>query len=308
MNLIDAHLLFSRPWLVQERYKPSFTILPPHLCKKPKLELVIIVFSTVHHFKRRQAIRSTWGNLTKYPTFQLAFLLGQPPKNNPNINQRVSRESSEFKDVIQSASIVEAREETLLLKHAAMLDFLLASNCSTNVPLVMKTDDDVYVQTRQIKSFVETLKSMDNNFFCEVESEREVNRVPGSRDYVPKSVYQPPAGDEYWDVYPQHCMGPVYLFSGGIVARLLGELLQTRYMAVDDALVTGIIAEKLEIKRTSIADFLFNFPDLVKMRGKKSFLDLLESSAAFFDVPIGDVYGFFDVDMAYDEFVVEQKR
>jgi hypothetical protein len=238
--------------LVGNLYTSNFSIMPRNICRpsfsknshKTKVPaLLIINYSTVGNFEHRSAIRDTWGNTTAFPGFLLVFIIGQT--TDKHVAKRVEEESNKYNDLVQMTYVDSWWN--LTMKHMAMLDFV-NQNCP-NIPLVAKTDDDIYLTMPKVLGFVASIRKEQNQFFCTLLINSSVCREKTSKYYVPPESYDK-------EFYPPYCNGPFYIMTKDVIPQLFQASLKTRYMEnTDDGLVTGIVAKREGIERTNVIAF-----------------------------------------------------
>jgi hypothetical protein len=98
-----------------------------------------MVPSAVRNFEQRQAIRSTWGNVSNIPTTVVRFLLGK--STNTTHQSLAATENQLYKDIVFE-DIVETYEN-LTLKSIAMLRWT-SLNCH-RIQYLLKIDDDMFL-------------------------------------------------------------------------------------------------------------------------------------------------------------------
>ncbi len=74
------------------------------LCFDSEPLVFIYIFNKAVSFDKRKVIRQTWGNIRKFPSIRIAFILGL--SKDEKINTKIIKESEEYKDIIQSTVIV----------------------------------------------------------------------------------------------------------------------------------------------------------------------------------------------------------
>ncbi len=128
--------------------------------------IFIAVISAPYNFDKRNIIRQTWRNHLKIVKPEglmglagFAFILGLTENN--LTQSKIDDESKTYKDIIQ----IEMSDfyRNLSLKVAGLLNWLYR-NC-TSVDFVLKADDDVYVNVRNLAHFVQSHHSSDRSIF-----------------------------------------------------------------------------------------------------------------------------------------------
>lgn len=114
------------------------------------------VISAPEFFQKRQTIRNTWARLLTLQSafFNLrgfAFIVGR--STNQSIEKRLKEESFQYGDLIQVD--ITDNYYNLTLKVAGFLNWIYI-NCG-KVDFVLKADDDVYVNVRNLATMLSTL-------------------------------------------------------------------------------------------------------------------------------------------------------
>ena len=117
------------------------------------LILLVVVLSAMKNFRERQAIRESWASDSNANT-KVVFLLGHIGNDTSPLQVNVSKESDEFDDIIQEDFI--DTYANLTVKSLMLLKWY-TQHCHT-VPYVLKTDDDMYINLKNLFRVVETNK------------------------------------------------------------------------------------------------------------------------------------------------------
>ncbi len=225
--------------------------MPSQLCsptpdgrQRANLDLLVVTFSAVGNFEERQTIRATWGNITHFTNIRIAFFIGQTEEE--TVAKRVDKERETYNDLVQESYKDSWRN--LTMKHVAMLDFV-NQHCM-NIPVIMRTDDDTYVSMPKVLQLVRAVRNQRNIIVGYAYSHAPVQRWTWSKYYVPWKVY----GKLF---YPRFCTGPAYIMTVDVIPKLFKGTLQIPFVERgEDAVVTGIVAEKQGIQRTHLDSFL----------------------------------------------------
>ena len=115
---------------------------------------------------------------------------------------------------------------------------------------VLKTDDDVFVDTYHLPQFLDRYRfdRKSNFLLCFVVKGNKPWRNETGKWYVTKEEY---AADEY----PPYCAGPAYLTKIKTMKKILEKVQTLSYLYIDDVLFTGIAAQNL----TSHYDWTVSF-------------------------------------------------
>lgn len=122
-------------------------------------------------------------------------------------------------------------------------------NCP-NVNYLLKTDDDVFINTPELYRNLEDLLNFNqqlqpgNGIFCSEVLKPRAQRSNDSKWRVDFETY----GEEF---YPNYCSGFSVLFTADVVFRLYDLAQKLQYFWIDDVQISGIVRSKLNIPITS---------------------------------------------------------
>ena len=113
-----------------------------------------------------------------------------------------------------------------------------ATKYCPNVKYVLKTDDDVFVDTFHLPRFLKThqFDEKQDFFLCMVLKGFLPRRNVDDKWFVTKEEF---SGDEY----PPYCAGPVYVTKIKTMKKILLKVEKLSYLFIDDVLLTGIAAK-----------------------------------------------------------------
>lgn len=219
----------------------NFEFLINHrACKDLKHQpmIVIMVHSAPDNFNKRKVIRETWGR--EDPLALLIFFLGSV--NSTNLQEKIELESKVHDDVVQGN--FEDAYRNMTYKHVMALKWF-TYNCR-NAKFLLKTDDDVFVNT----PFMYSLLEKPSEWHKQLHRERllfcsEITRAKVKRTFRSKWRV---SYDEYMESYfPNHCPGFSILYSADLVVQLYLQAQNLPYFWIDDVHITGNVASKLNI-------------------------------------------------------------
>ena len=119
----------------------------------PKIFLLVIVCSAVKNFEERQVIRDTWAkDQLTLSNVKVIFLLGQ--LKNATFQSNVTTESENYGDILQEGFI--DTYANLTVKSLMLLKWF-SKEC-VKVPYILKTDDDMYINLKQLFQLVSGCK------------------------------------------------------------------------------------------------------------------------------------------------------
>ena len=210
-------------------------------------KFLIVITSAPENSDKRKAIRDTWCdpskfNLTKF-TWQCVFLVGQTPHWPSDIT--VDREIEHYSDILKGSYFDSYRN----LTHKVMHGLHWASTvCPTNY--VLKTDDDVFVNTKLLLSILESNTPEANVYIgLLVDSPKrlEVIRNPMNKWVVSFEEYP-------HSHYPPYSSGMGYVLSHDVVTRMVNLSQYTIPIPNEDAYV-GVLADILSVQPSRTGRF-----------------------------------------------------
>jgi len=121
--LNDLEAFYKDPSVVADDWQwPPLTdrmkyLLPMPAPCQPRQYLIIYVHTAPEHLSRRQAVRSTWGNVTRWSTVSdpvtLRFMLGRPVNDRRRQQRALVNEQAEHGDLVQLDFVDSYRNMTL---------------------------------------------------------------------------------------------------------------------------------------------------------------------------------------------------
>ena len=211
----------------------------PEPCGKD-IYLVSFVHSAVKNSLRRTLIRST--REISVTTVKTIFILGTGSLEDM---ENVKQEAEALTDIAQFGYLDSYRNMTL--KHLMGLRWVKES-CA-NAKYLLKTDDDVIINTNEILNRLQARPSMSNGIYGMVDRRSYVNRNRTSKWYTTKKEYP-------GIFYPDFCKGFAYLVSTRWVPKLYQATETEPFLWLDDVYVTRILAEKASVPRYELSKYL----------------------------------------------------
>ena len=172
----------------------------------------------------------------------LLFFLG---RTSETVQRAVDAEQEIYGDIVQG-NFVDAYDN-LTLKSAAMLEWL--DTFCPEVRMIFKTDDDMFINTDNLLKFVNVHSEDTNKLFGRLARRWEPIRSPESKYYLSFESFR----GKY---LPDFVTGPAYVATGDLVKSLYQATLDAQFLPLEDVLVTGVVAEKLRIKRVHAEEFV----------------------------------------------------
>lgn len=208
------------------------------VCQKES-KIIILITSAPQNYERRKSIRETWCrptnfNLASIP-WQCVFLIGQSSVHLSNV--KLDNEINDYHDILKGSYIDSYRNLTIKTMHG--LEWV-RQTCSSD--FVLKTDDDVYVNTKLLHK-LSSNTSKTNSYIGLVtisESRLKVIRDPVSKWFVSMEEYP-------FSHYPPYASGMGYLISKDLVEKFVNMSRHIPPFANEDAYI-GILADRLNVQ------------------------------------------------------------
>merc|ERR1719427_225180 len=222
-------------------YPLKFYFSPDETFCSGEVLLLITVKSSINHFIQRDVIRNTWGRYSTEEKVQVVFLLGVA-KNNPDLMIKVSEESEIFNDILVGS--YEDTYKNLTLKTLSGFNWL-NFHCN-NAKNFMSVDDDVILNVVSIVKYYDDLKNPYKTIHCGTGTALNARVTYRGKWAVPFEKYPNIR-------YPPYCLGPCYLMSTESAIEIFRISRRTHCdISVDDAMITGVLREKVDFKLGSM--------------------------------------------------------
>ncbi|CAO1362519.1 unnamed protein product [Diamesa serratosioi] len=222
--------------------------------------LLILVHSAPLNYRKRITIRDTWGNAHNESRSVLIFLIGSV--NDTQLQSTIEIESNSYGDMVQG-NVYDAYRN-LTYKHVMALKWFIY-HCP-DAQYILKTDDDVFVNTPMLFNYLEALNNNPGLLWCkEVKGER-VKRTYRSKWRVSFKEFDA-------KYYKNHCPGFSIVYSPDVAFQLYNEAQQMPYFWIDDVHLTGTVATKSNITITPFGNLYADdnvLEDLLKINTKLS--------------------------------------
>ena len=222
------------PFLYETRFNfilnPNFKTCQEYSNTK-RLDLLIYVHSSPGNMKRRILIRETWAQRSLFENIKLVFMMGS--SNNDKINKLLKLEFNTYQDIVQQDFIDSYRN----LTYKCIMSLEWINKFCSNVNYILKTDDDVILNTFEIIPFIKSL-NITNAMICNGWKSVKVNRNKTYKWYVSKDEYSA-------EKYNDYCCGFTILFNGHLAPLLYNQTFYTKFFWIDDYYMSGLLARKV---------------------------------------------------------------
>ncbi|CAH1792062.1 unnamed protein product [Owenia fusiformis] len=231
----------SRPDLVSEATsrpdnckscfpESSYLYMPPEVCsttspKSPYVTLLLLIFTTHENKAHRDTLRRTWASIADKNSAEVryVFLLGKHKVR--TLNKKALEEAKKYGDIV----IKDFDEVYRNLTYKTIAGFQWASKFCSNAQYVMKTDDDMWVNTPKI---LKDLESWDikNEVVGDCYQTGVPNRDKKSKWYASFREYPR-------STYPGFCSGTGYLSTMKVVKDIVKVSPNIPYFYLEDVYV-----------------------------------------------------------------------
>ncbi|CAI9726177.1 beta-1,3-galactosyltransferase 5-like [Octopus vulgaris] len=253
--------IFSNPTTVSipKIYNPHpfyFRLDANELCSRRDPPFLLIVVPSIHdHMDIRNAIRQTWASVAKghvWPgrevqeTVKLAFLLGL--HQFPERESLLIAESKKYGDIIQENFI----DSYYNLSIKILMAMKWASHYCPGVNYILKADEDTFVNIPMLVEILRQPETPRHSIMGRIMPESKVYRF--GRWKVDKKIYDK-------KVYPPYAAGNTYIIPGSIARKLFIASKYHVYLHVEDAFITGVLAQSIGASHFDIPGFTFQTDD-----------------------------------------------
>jgi len=212
------------------------------LCAKGDVDLLIVIESTWDKFWARDSIRETWGQICTKPESRVkcAFFFGN--RHYPQASKTLKREQEKYNDIVQYDFI----DSYANLTYKTILALKWSTKYCSKAKYVMKTDDDMYINTEMLPYIIEAIPS--KRFIgghCWGAS--SPHRERSSKWYVSFQQYTHPT-------FPSMCSGTGYIMSRDLVDGIVELSPNIPFFHLEDVYI-AICVKRLGVKPTKIDGF-----------------------------------------------------
>lgn len=219
----------------------------PHKCAGQDVLLLLFVKSSPENTRRRDDIRSTWGNETYIQsalgaTVKVLFALGAPERSErgwPGLQQQqLIQENRLHGDLIQQDFLDSFHNLTLKL----LLQFHWKHSRCAHARFLMTADDDVFIHMPNLVRYLQDTASRGAVDFWVGKVHRGAPpvRSKDSKYYVSLEMYP-------WLSYPDYTAGSGYVVSGDVAERVYHATLTLNASLYIDDVFMGICANAIGV-------------------------------------------------------------
>ena len=230
-------------------YNFNTVIDNPNICDTsppwaPVVDILILICTQHRRSEYRDVIRKTWlkSSIENTGNIRYVFLLGNT--NDVEAQKAINEENTQHGDIIQD-DFMDAYKN---LTYKILMGFKWAVTRCHNARFVMKTDDDMYVNTGLLLNVVKMYGTqLQDSVGGYCKGRKIPDRNPKSKWYVSNKTYP-------YKNYPDYCFGFGYITSMHVVKRVFDIHPHVPFFVFEDIYV-GSCIQKLHVNTTSLNGF-----------------------------------------------------
>ncbi|CAB4034193.1 beta-1,3-galactosyltransferase 5-like [Paramuricea clavata] len=253
----------SKMAIIEDQVNFIPSIIKPEVITDKLFVLVLInsAAGSETHYRKRMAIRNTWGKPIGRNQWKITFFLGRTGK--PLIDENRLMEAKKYGDII----IGDFPDTYRNITQKLMMAFKWASE--QNYEYLLKTDDDVYINVPLLINWINEQSEPGRALFAGVLYRAYVIRDPSHRHFVSWNDLQQKR-------YPWYPKGALYVLSSGVVRGMVEITNRVKMITVDDAYV-GVLASYLGVKPVRLHGFIqWGFlPNLIELFDVCTYLNII---------------------------------
>ena len=214
--------------------------------------MVILIQSDPKHHLLRMVMRQTWASLHHTQKFlgeelsqevKIGYIFGET--SDPIVMAKIMEESKQFNDVIISEFHDSYRN--LTLKTLASMEWV--NKYCPSARYFVKCDDDTMVNVVNLLQLLQ-INPISGGMAGALVKGHHVQRL--GRWAVDPVLYPD-------DTYPPYFSGPAYVINTDIISSLIQAAMTTPVIPIEDAYVTGILAQLVGVTRFMSRGFATTF-------------------------------------------------
>ncbi|KAL3314413.1 Beta-1,3-galactosyltransferase 5 [Cichlidogyrus casuarinus] len=216
------------------RQKVKFLHKPEVVIPHEPIMAVFLVKSAVGNVYNRSVLRDTWFKDLKRYNFRAYFILGLSCERSQEL---ISQEAQLHNDIIQAN--FKDYYRGLTRKLIAGLTWLSEQPMNFTNYLIL-TDDDYFVNVKNLNLFMRTLNKDENFMSGNLLSESKPVRDPTSKWYLSMNEYK-------WAFFPPFLTTGFVVMTSSLAEKIHRASPYVRYLNLDDVFL-GFVVKKLKVK------------------------------------------------------------
>lgn len=236
----------------------------PDICQGDT-ELLILITSTPSRNNSRTAIRNTWCEQCNKRTSKIKYVFVFGNRNDSIENTNLLKESELYHDIIQ----MDFHDSYANLTYKTLSSFKWSQEFCKNAKYVMKTDDDMYVNTELLPLLLKAAPS-----------EKFIGGMcwgPGSPHRNKQSKWYVSFAQYRHSTFPSMCSGTGYVMSRDTVDGVLRQSPNVPFFYLEDVYV-AICVKKLGLHPVLLEGFRNSFVEFDSCRYRNSIITSHEIS------------------------------
>ncbi|XP_022192974.2 beta-1,3-galactosyltransferase 5 [Nilaparvata lugens] len=217
----------------------------------PSFKAVLLITSFAGNIESRSAIRRAYPrSVIEKLGIRRVFLLGKLKQKQSDITQNaIIHENERYLDILQG-NFLEAYRN-LTYKHTMGLRWA-ATRCK-DVKFIIKMDDDIVVDLYKLSTIIDENQGGFDMMGYLLEGMKPI-RLEANKWFVPKEEFQ-------LSSYPKFLSGWLYVTTPDFAKCLIKQSTTEKYFWIDDVYVSGILAQKCNVKFVDIREFFTLHPE-----------------------------------------------
>lgn len=232
----DEKFSINRPFIISNN----------DLCKDTNPYLIIVVPSRTGNFLERNAIRETYGSMSRDKIWHMnslyiehivrvVFIVGTA--DNVTLQNQILKEYAQFRDTVQ----IDIKDTYYNLCLKMLYGFKWINSYCNGVTYVLKSDDDTFVHIGILIKQLNNVKRHPNgNVYGRIYNKTKQLRVrtDNGKWNVRDSEYP-------LRKYPPYAQGSSYTLTFDLIPRIIKRAVYLPYLHNEDVFLTGILAGKI---------------------------------------------------------------
>ncbi|XP_052792799.1 uncharacterized protein LOC128226783 [Mya arenaria] len=216
-------------------------LVPTDMCAE-NADVLLLVTSTATNLEARSAIRETWGAACNTPTTNIRCVFVFGNTGDMGVNRLLQEEARTHNDILQ----IDFYDTYANLTYKTMTALRWAAQNCGNTKYVMKTDDDMFVNTELLPIFIQGAPKRDFlGGHCWGPS--SPHRDPGSKWFVSFRQYNHP-------YFPAMCSGTGYIMSTDLISKIVNVSNNIPFFHLEDVYI-AICAKTIGVQPLLLSGF-----------------------------------------------------
>ena len=212
----------------------NYVMNNPNICSDADMvDIIIIVHTAPSHLEKRQNIRQTYANRTKFVPYQIriAFLLGLT--NDKDVTQKLYSEHAAFNDTVMG----DFKDDYHNLTLKGVMGYRWISEFCQNSKFVLKIDDDVIINMyKLLNTFRMHMYNKKKSIFCNTWNKNTMGILREGRWKVEPHLFYKKGAFPY-----TYCSGFMVLFTSDMMRPMFEAAKVVPFFWIDDVYLFGML-------------------------------------------------------------------